>query len=710
MTRITRIDLENFRCFNGSHTIPTDADIVLLTGKNGSGKTTLLHAITLVLNGYDAKIFKANGAQIDLICLFNSEKVASLEIHGISDHLKKITKSQKDWQAWTSPFEMNRSLLGSSLARVSSAYFQDRAEELANGDFLSYLTGSGNQGQQVLGWTKKKAKIWKDRADNSLPSEKDWDDERKKILSSIISINQNQLMGSKFEDMFSEFKPFINSGNLAKHWQSQITNLGERFGVEIKEYSIVFLDAFRKKIQDKLQECGVEQKENIQSRLRYLLQEYKEDIEIVLPDRWDELVKEQEELKQLINELRRNEEQLKDCEPQTSAIEQILGTLSDEIYDAKQECKRLSKVKIPFPQDLAELFVCLEKEDYAGHGASYNKWRNRVAQELSDSVVKIKSSTVALEKLNRRWQILRLMQQIPATKKLMQTDSSVPITSVLEKLETDSSSKNSMNNQMSVEEGLRTLDRAISSLIQLELEFEQHTQQKYKMIAFTKAKEYAGKWSSAFTKESGTSATLSKKLNDIDTAAVEGALKDLLSMFHFQQRFISDIQFIHTGTGRNATIVPALGDVKFGNLSTGQKTLFALAWTTVLNLSFHKKLGHNVMLFDDITTSLDLNQITPACVLFRKLAYTHEDQKRRQLFISSHHEDLTNRLIDNLIPPKGRSMKVLEIQDFTIDKGPSIDPWDVAPAKTSRAGGGKSGSLQLNLPSPTNYTVVNDHE
>lgn len=257
MTRITRLDLENFRCFKGPHFIPTDADIVLVTGKNGSGKTTLLHAITLVLNGYDAKIFKANGAQIDLVCLFNSEKVASLEIHGISDHFKKITKSQKDWQAWTSPFEMNRSLLGSSLARVSSAYFQDRAEELANGEFLLYLTGSGNQGQQVLGWTKEKAMIWKDRADNSLPSEKDWDDERKKILNSIISINQNQLMGSKFEDMFFEFKPFINSGNLAKHWQSQITNLGERFGVEIKEYGIVFLDAFRKKIQDKLQECEV---------------------------------------------------------------------------------------------------------------------------------------------------------------------------------------------------------------------------------------------------------------------------------------------------------------------------------------------------------------------------------------------------------------------------------------------------------------------
>lgn len=87
------------------------------------------------------------------------------------------------------------------------------------------------------------------------------------------------------------------------------------------------------------------------------------------------------------------------------------------------------------------------------------------------------------------------------------------------------------------------------------------------------------------------------------------------------------------------------------------------------------------MLFDDITTSLDLNQIIPACVLFRKLAYTPSDSRRRQLFISSHHEDLTNYLIDNLIPPEERSMKVLEFSDFNVNYGPRIDGWDVAPAK-----------------------------
>jgi DNA repair exonuclease SbcCD ATPase subunit len=663
---------------------------VLITGRNGSGKTTLMHAITLLLNGYDERIFKANSSHIDLITLFCSEKVASLEIHGMPDQFKMLEKNQKEWQDWASPFEMNRSLLGSSLARVSSAYFQDCAEELANGEFLSYLTGSGNQGQQVQNWTKDRVTQWKERADDSLPSEKNWDDERKKILDQIVSLPQNQLAGSRFEDQFSEFKPFLRNRNLAEHWQSQITNLGERFGVEKNEYSIDFLDFFRLQIKSKLEEWEIGQKKEFKSRLRDMLDEYQEDIEILPPERWNELEKEKKELEHAIDELRNNEKQFKDCEPQTSAIENILGILNDEIDDAKQESKRLSGVKVPLPQDLTELFAHLEQNTYAEYGKSYNKWRDSISKELSQFFHEITKAKTDLEKLDLRLQILGLMEKIPAVKKLLETETNVPIISLLKELETSGPSQSSIINQSSVEDGLHTLEKTIFSLTQLESDFKQHSLQKQKMTAFHEAKQYAGSWSSAFVKESKRNATLSEILNFVDTVDVEDTMKNILSMFHLHPKYISEIRFKRKGTGNKAIVVPALGDVDFGNLSTGEKTLFALAWTTVLNLSFHKQLGHNVMLFDDITTSLDLNQITPACVLFRKLAYTHEDQKRRQLFISSHHEDLTNRLIDNLIPPEGRSMKVLEIQDFTVDKGPIIDPWDVAPAKTSRAGGGNS--------------------
>jgi hypothetical protein len=87
------------------------------------------------------------------------------------------------------------------------------------------------------------------------------------------------------------------------------------------------------------------------------------------------------------------------------------------------------------------------------------------------------------------------------------------------------------------------------------------------------------------------------------------------------------------------------------------------------------------MLFDDVTTSLDLNQIGPACILFRKLAYAKEPGHRRQIFISSHHEDLTNRMIDFLIPPAGFVMKVMEFKDFSPEKGPLYNIWDVAPSE-----------------------------
>jgi len=207
------------------------------------------------------------------------------------------------------------------------------------------------------------------------------------------------------------------------------------------------------------------------------------------------------------------------------------------------------------------------------------------------------------------------------------------------------------------------------------------------MKSFRDAKDFAGSWSVAFSKESGANGVLKSALSELDLEPVLGTLRKILSLFHLPPEFSQQIQLSRRGTGKNATLVPSLGEVKFGSLSTGQKTIFALAWTTALNLTFRDDLGHGIMLFDDITTSLDLNQIAPACVLFRKLAYSGHDSKRRQLFISSHHEDLTNRLIDNLIPPYGRSMKVLELKGFTVENGPVFEePWSVAPSKGNQAG------------------------
>ena len=69
------------------------------------------------------------------------------------------------------------------------------------------------------------------------------------------------------------------------------------------------------------------------------------------------------------------------------------------------------------------------------------------------------------------------------------------------------------------------------------------------------------------------------------------------------------------------------------------------------------------MAFDDFTTALDMGQLIPAATLLRQLAHCESDEYRHQVIVTSHHQDLTNKLLDHLLPPPGHSMKVIEFTE-----------------------------------------------
>ncbi len=50
--RLLELELNNFRLFRGRHTIPLDADIVLVHGANGSGKSSLVSALEFAVTGH----------------------------------------------------------------------------------------------------------------------------------------------------------------------------------------------------------------------------------------------------------------------------------------------------------------------------------------------------------------------------------------------------------------------------------------------------------------------------------------------------------------------------------------------------------------------------------------------------------------------------------------------------------------------------------
>ncbi len=162
-------------------------------------------------------------------------------------------------------------------------------------------------------------------------------------------------------------------------------------------------------------------------------------------------------------------------------------------------------------------------------------------------------------------------------------------------------------------------------------------------------------------------------------------MNQLLASFHFPDDFLP-ITLENNGRGVNWGFKTNSG-VKFDDLSTGQKSQLAICWTINLNLVLTKRLGHKVIGFDDFTTSLDMNQMIPASVLLRKLAYANEgDTAKRQVIITSHHEDLTNRLLDFLLPPDGKTMKVIQFEDWSVSHGPSYKCYDVEMNKLNQDG------------------------
>ena len=118
---------------------------------------------------------------------------------------------------------------------------------------------------------------------------------------------------------------------------------------------------------------------------------------------------------------------------------------------------------------------------------------------------------------------------------------------------------------------------------------------------------------------------------------------------------------------------------QLNELSTGQKGQFGLGMLVAQNLYAGEKLPHRVLILDDFSSSYDQSNLVREALLWRQLAYTDDSKYKRQLFISSHHQETTEQLLHLLLPPKGYKMKFIEIKDWTPQKGPDFTIYDVTP-------------------------------
>lgn len=125
-------------------------------------------------------------------------------------------------------------------------------------------------------------------------------------------------------------------------------------------------------------------------------------------------------------------------------------------------------------------------------------------------------------------------------------------------------------------------------------------------------------------------------------------------------------------------------------LSTGQRAQLGVALLVAQNREVSEYLAHRILLLDDVSTSYDLSNLTREAILWRQLAYGAKPPFRRQIFISSHHEDMTNHLLDLLVPPPGHTLRLVRFTDWTPKDGPVIETFNVeaTAAADARSDGG----------------------
>jgi len=128
--------------------------------------------------------------------------------------------------------------------------------------------------------------------------------------------------------------------------------------------------------------------------------------------------------------------------------------------------------------------------------------------------------------------------------------------------------------------------------------------------------------------------------------------------------------------------------VQFPNLSTGQRTLVCIALALAFNLLAEDIIQHDVLVFDDIGTALDLAQLPALAFILRGLAYAPAGLPGRQIVLASHHEDMTTRFIDLLAPPPGqnRSLLVHAFEEWGLDEGPSIATYEYSEGPIGESG------------------------
>lgn len=730
--RIKSISITNFRGIKELRNLDVDADIVLLAGPNGFGKTSFIDALCLLLTGHH---YYGNDPKT-LLFMENGKNVGPAVIKAEVELLRKsgvIVKREIQVQVPVKypeesivhyGFYPNNESIQPEINARASFYYQELLRELFDegtpGTTLKEFLVPVEK--DIVDIPKKIKPLERKLADKEkqlldikgVPSEEEIDRQRKQAVRQFT--NAWHAIGSVAEEygvslpQRSENWLFmLKSDNLRQGWKGELRKLVNDCieSLDIKKMELLPVDAnplnslqclwdLFSRIRKKIEEALVKHLEEVEQAKRLLSSlppGYGIPKQDELPAAKQAIKASHQELKELRDRLAVVAE-VHNCYNRTEGptLLDILKSLRENSTTWLNNAARLNAWHMPEPvikwlrtasENLFTEKYCLDEV--------FGEWLSHIEKQRSalEKAIQAKEQTVQREeeyvsKIETIYELAARSEKVRVlVEKTTQTSEAGESAQTVGHIPEESQLR---------EDPITKMETAIIEWIGVEKLAIEREDTIRKTKGADEARQIINEVREAIKKESSKKTSLLESMVELPVKETE-RLAQLINDIFFRFRAVKGLYPVklerrQQGNGRtrkDILSVKTWDDRPFEALSTGQKAQLALSFLMSLNISLAKLLRHNIIGLDDTTTALDMAQLPREAVLLRQIAYGaeigyHSLESRRQLFIVSHHEDLTHRLIDFLIPPNGRNLCILNFVDWKPGKGPEIEQYKVEAA------------------------------